>query len=340
LRDLNPNCETRILVTGSRAKSSVVSLLHCAIQAIGKHAYARITGIVPCELGPSGRKTILRSAPAHVEEMRWWLKQLPAATDAIIMENSAITPELQDLAGRWLKPNISVLTNTQPDHQEVWGPTTTSATEVLLQGLPKKGLVVVPAKLQSQKSLLLLLQNRGCQPVFAPPSPAAQKGYKADNMGLALAVIEQLQLATAQAQQAMLDMPPDRYDFHVANYAGAELAMAFAANDISSTRRLFRTLSWSKEETRLIYNHRADRPERLKSFVHWLTHSSWREVLIIGDKPKMKLSASRYLKLKNEKSLKGVFNPGDRIFGCGNISGLPQLLAAAPDQQTFFLKNK
>jgi len=114
LHDLNPNCKTRVLVTGSRGKSSVVCLLHCAFQAMEKQAYARITGIVPRELGPSGSRTILRSAPAHVEEMRWWLGQLPTATDAIIMENSAITPELQDLAGHWLQPNISVLTNTQP----------------------------------------------------------------------------------------------------------------------------------------------------------------------------------------------------------------------------------
>ncbi len=332
MRDLNPNCKTRILVTGSRGKSSVVCLLHCAFQAVGKQAYARITGIVPREFGPGGSKTIMRSAPAHVEEMRWWLGQLPTATDTIIMENSAITPELQDLAGHWLQPNISVLTNTQPDHQEVWGPTTTSAADVLVKGLPKNGVVVLPAKLKTDKYLLSLLQNRGCLPIYAIPSPDTEKGYKADNMGLALSVIEQLQIASDQPEQAMLNMPPDRYDFHVANYAGAELAMAFAANDISSTRRLFRSLSWSKEETRLIYNHRADRPERFKSFIHWLTHSPWREVLIIGDKPKIKLSACRYLKLKNEKNLKALFLPGDRIFGCGNISGLPQLLAEAPVQ--------
>ncbi len=330
--ELNPNCKTRILVTGSRGKSSVVRLLHCAFQAMGKQAYGRITGIVPRELGPGTSKTILRSAPAHVEEMRWWLRQLPTVTDAIIMENSAITPELQELAGHWLEPNISVLTNTQPDHQEVWGPTASSAAEVLVKGLPKNGLVVVPAKLKSHKLLFSLLQKRGCHPVYAHPSPAAEKGYKADNMGLALSVIKQLKIPTVQAQQAMLDMPPDRYDFHVLNYAGAELAMAFAANDISSTRRLFKSLSWSKEETRLIYNHRADRPERFKSFLRWLTQSPWREVVIIGDKPKNGMSACHYMKLKNEKGLKELFHPGDRIFGCGNISGLPQLLTAAPGQ--------
>ncbi len=332
MRDLNPNCKTRILVTGSRGKSSVVCLLHCAFQAMGKQAYARITGIVPRELGPGGSKTIMRSAPAHVEEMRWWLGQLPTATDTIIMENSAITPELQDLAGLWLQPNITVLTNIQPDHQEVWGPTTTSATDVLVKGLPKKGLVVLPAKLKTDQYLLSLLQSRNCLPVYAIPSPYAEKGYKADNMGLALAAIEQFQIATDQAQQAMLHIQPDRYDFHVLNYAGAKLAMAFAANDISSTRRLFKSLSWSKEETRLIYNHRADRPERFKSFLHWLIHSPWREVLIIGDKPNTRISTCRYLKLKNEKSLTALFHPGDRIFGCGNISGLPQLLTEAHGQ--------
>jgi hypothetical protein len=49
-------------------------------------------------------------------------------------------------------------------------------------------------------------------------------------------------------------------------------------------------------------------------------------VLIIGDKPQVRLDSGRYLNIKNEESLLRLFQPGDRIFGCGNIAGLPLLL--------------
>ena len=119
----------------------------------------------------------------------------------------------------------------------------------------------------------------------------------------------------------------DSYDFHVVNHAGAELAMAFSVNDIACTRAVFGSLNWPEKDTRLVYNHRYDRPERLKSFVSWLRDSPWRQVLIIGDKPRLRLDFARYMKIKNTESLLKLIQPGDRIFGCGNIAGLPLALA-------------
>ena len=130
----------------------------------------------------------------------------------------------------------------------------------------------------------------------------------------------------------MTDVPRDRYDFHVASYDGAEVAMAFSANDIASTRKLFDSLTWSPDETRLIYNHRADRPGRLGSFAGWLSQSRWREVLIIGDRPGRRSGYARYLDVQNEHGLLRMFRPGDRIFGCGNIAGLPLTLARVLDR--------
>jgi len=319
----------KILVTGSRGKSSIVRLLHAAIKDAGLQTYARITGVIPREIGPHGSRTISRSAGAHVEEMRWWLKRLPSSAQGIILENSAISPEFQHLAGRWLGPDITILCNALPDHQEVWGPTTACAAEVLISGIPRGGMLVLPENLETDKYLLTLLEQRTCQLVFSEPTPAAGEDFRAINLGLALATVERLGFATAPALKTMLQVQADSYDFSVINYAGAELAMAFSANDISSTRTLFRSLSWSKQETRLIYNHRADRPGRFRSFVDWLDNRPWREVLIIGDKPGKSTTSARYMKIKNKDELLCLFKPGERIFGCGNIAGLPLSLARA-----------
>ncbi len=318
----------RILVTGSRGKSSTVRLLRAAMQDAGLQSYARITGVVPRELGPDGIRTISRSSGAHVEEMRWWLRRLPTSAEAVILENSAITPDLQCLAGRWLQPDFTILTNTLPDHQELWGPSSACAAEVLAAGIPTQGQVILPVGFQTDRHLLKLLRRRRCQVIFAEPATAIEESHRAVNLGLALATVQQLGLATTPALQAMLNLPPDRYDFHVANCDGAEVAMAFSANDIASTQALFHSLKWSPDETRLIYNHRSDRPGRFGSFVGWLSESRWREVLIIGDRPRRDPGSARYLKIKNEQGLMQLFKPGDRIFGCGNVAGLPLSLAA------------
>lgn len=321
-----------MLVTGSRGKSSIVRLLHTAMHAAGLQTYARITGVIPRELGPHGVRTISRSAGAHVEEIRWWLKQLPVSARAIVLENSAINAEFQVLAGRWLQPDMTVLTNTLPDHQELWGTSSASAAEVLVAGIPGDASLILPVGLEADKYLMDLLRRRRCQLIFTEPVSAAGDSYRAINVGLALATAENLGLAAAPALEAMLAMPSDRYDFHVARYGGAEVAMAFSANDIHSTRHLFRSLKWSPGETRVIYNHRADRPGRFKSFIEWLSQAHWREVLIIGDKPRKHCGSARYLNIKNEKALLGLFQPGERIFGCGNIAGLPLSLAAVLDR--------
>jgi len=322
----------RVLVTGSRGKSSIVRLLQAALQAGGLQSFGRITGVVPRELGPHGSRAISRSAGAHVEEMRWWLMGLPTSAQAIVLENSAINTDFQGLAQRWLQPDVTVLTNTLPDHQELWGDSSACAARVLVAGIANNTRVVLPGGLASDIDLMGLLDQKKCQLTFAGPTDLAGEDYRAVNKGLALATLECLGQATAPAVEALQNLPPSRYDFHVASYGGAEVAMAFSANDITSTQHLFRSLMWSPHETRLIYNHRADRPGRYRSFVDWLGMTPWREVLIIGDKPRKRPDSARYLKIRNERGLLQLIQPGDRVFGCGNIAGVPLSLTHVLDR--------
>ena len=319
----------RVLVTGSRGKSNIVRLLHTAFGDAGLTAYARITGVVPRELGPGGSRTIARPAGAHVGEMHWWLRQLPATTQAVVMENSAISPDLQHLAGCWLKPDVTVLSNTLPDHQEAWGPSSASAAKVLTQGIPRGGKVILPDSLEGDEYLQVLLRQRRCEVLFATPASGTAPTYRAVNLGLALATAEHLGLAAESAMRAMLAMPGDDYDFQVLEHAGSELAMAFSVNDITSTRALFESLQWTEQETRLVYNHRADRPARLQSFMGWLNRPAWREVLIIGDRPLRRTGKASYRKIRDRAGLLDLLQPGERIFGCGNIAGLPMTLVPA-----------
>lgn len=322
-KHLKKDIKYRVLVTGSRGKSSVVRMLHTAFSAAGLQTWSRITGVIPRELGPHGSRDILRSSGAHVEEMSWWLRQLPAGAEAVVLENSAISPEFQSLAGQWLKPDITVFTNAVPDHQEAWGPTPQSAAEVLVSGIPRGGCVILPADFSTDVHLRGLLAGRSCDVEFADLAENVEPQFRAVNMGLALAALKQLGLESAPAQAAIRALQGDRYDFRVVGHGGADLAMAFSVNDIASTRGLFRSLGWPKEDTRLVYNHRRDRLARFRSFTGWLKHPGWREVLVIGDRPAFLPSAARFLNFPSATSLLGQFRPGEKIFGCGNIAGLP-----------------
>ena len=286
-------------------------MLHAAFLNAGLKAFARITGVIPRELGPGGVRTIARSTPGHVGEMRWWLGKLPADAQAVVMENSAIAPELQPLAGAWLQPEITVLTNTLPDHQEAWGTTAADAAKALAGGVSRGGRVVLPRALREDGFLLGLLEERACVCIFATPAEARVEAHRAVNLGLALAVLERLGLPADRALEAMLAMPGDRFDFRVIDCGGTELALAFSVNDIASSRALFESLAWRKQDTRILYNHRADRPARLKSFLGWLNDTAWRDAIIIGDRPLMRTGSARFVRISNKAGLPGLFNRSD-----------------------------
>ena len=97
---------------------------------------------------------------------------------AIVMENSAISPDLQELAGKWLKPDVTVLSNTLPDHQEAWGPSSTSAAEVLTRGIPKGGKVILPDLLEGDSTCRPCYGN-ACETLFAAPANRYERIYRA-----------------------------------------------------------------------------------------------------------------------------------------------------------------
>jgi len=314
----------RLLVTGTRGKSALVRLLHSALTACGIRCYSRITGVIPRQLGPgASERPILRPAGGHVAEMRWWLNQLPSDAGAVVLENGAVSPELQPLAAHWLRPELVVLTNVRADHFEVWGPNKTQAVTVLLAGIPAGATVIAPRQVLRQEGVGEALGAKGCKTVAVHHEAAAGAEVAAGNLTLALAVCRHLGLARETIEPAMRGLAPDAADFRVMRFQGAELAFAFAANDPESAQRLFGTLGWRQEETRLVYNHRQDRPARLREFTRTLFPGNWRERLIVGDRPRPLPRGTRYAKVSTPTRFKEMFAAGDRVYGCGNVKGLP-----------------
>lgn len=313
----------KILVTGSRGKSSLVRLIHSALLANGIKAYGRITGVIPRELTPCGEVQILRTNGGHVEEMKWWLSSIPRDAEAVIMENSAVAPELQHLAAEWLSPGVTVVTNVNPDHQEAWGPSEEDAIRAISMGISAESAVLLAPGLDQKALLMEIIKSKKCPLRSAAFSREDPEDFRENNMMTALDLCRFLGMDPSVSEKAMREIPPDMADFRVLSIGGAELAYAFSANDIHSTRDLFSSLQWSYDETIIIYNHRGDRPVRLKSYRDWILSNNWSSICITGDRPWSHWAWKYYRECSDLGKLLSGFGEGEKVFGCGNVAGLP-----------------
>ena len=314
----------KIAVTGSRGKSSVVRLLHVALNRCGLRTYTRVTGVIPRTLTPEGEKPILRFAPASIDEMKWWLHMLPEDAQAIVMENSAVAPELQSFCTKCLKPEVTVLTNIRPDHEAFWGPKENDVLLALSHALPEGGKIILPEPLAGRPLMKILAQHRSLE-LMCAHRVSGFPGHLADNIGLALEACRAVGIDEKLCFEAMKNMPPDLADFTILDTGNGLLAFAFSANDVVTTEELFHSTGWKREETGVLFNHRADRVDRFHTFEKWMGGHLWREIVIIGDTPPSSSLRCKYIPCQTSDELRIILNSRCWI-GCGNtVYGLPLL---------------
>jgi hypothetical protein len=271
--------------------------------------------VFPRELHPGGQRKILRSSLGHVEEMRWWLRGIPRETEAVVMENSAVRPDLQGLAARWLGPVLTVWTNAREDHRDAWGPGPDAAFSALQLGVPGEGTLLLGAELGAGRLKKTFEGRKG--PVFALGRDG--RNYRESNLLLAEKALDLLGFSSEKARAAMGGLPPDVADFRIFRFQdGTRLAAAFSANDLWSTEHLFSLLGWSEEETSVLFADRRDRRARRDDFAPFLARR-WREVQVsdAGRDPG------------------GVIGwmSGKQVFGCGNVAGFPLKILSALEKE-------
>ncbi|MCX7828939.1 MAG: Mur ligase family protein [Thermanaerothrix sp.] len=322
----------RVLVTGTRGKSSVVRIMTDLLGLMGGKALGRVTGVVPREITPAGVRRIRRLCPASVEEMRWWVNQLPQDHWAV-MENSAVRPDLQGLGARWLKPHLVVLTSAGSDHQEEWGDM--DPLEVLMLGVPPNVPLAVPLELAEASRALRERMGRPGDVIKVPdlvglPLEAFMGFHCLRNLSLAAGALEALGMAVPAGTLLSYEPPLDLWDFRVLEGEGFSLAFAFTANDVESAQRLFTSLGWAPEETAVWYHHRRDRPERLRRFGAWISRAGFRQVVFTGGSrfPFMNPPApGRWVFLRKAHDGLNMLSSMGKVFGCGNVAGFPLDLA-------------
>jgi poly-gamma-glutamate synthase PgsB/CapB len=273
----------RVHVNGTRGKSTVTRLVHAALRQAGIPALAKVTGTTPRLLLPDGsERPVRRLAPANIREQLRLLRQARRlGARAVVAECMAVRPDLQWTSERdMLRATVGVVTNVRTDHTEVMGTTLGEIAASLANTMPRQAVLV--------------LGDRRFADVFAPRARAlgtrlvcadseqdvcGAAGWLDDDRRLALAVTRELGIAdeVALAGMALAAPDPGAARAGACDIDGRTLRWLdlTAANDPESLASLLAEHRLGPFDERalpirqgilLVFNHRVDRPERLRRF--------------------------------------------------------------------------
>ena len=330
----------RVHVNGTRGKSTVTRLIAAALRAHGVPTLARVTGTEARLLLPDGtERPVRRLGPANVrEELRFLLLARRLGVKAAVVECMAIRPDLQHAAEReMVDGTIGVVTNVRTDHTEAMGAGLAEIAASLAATVPRGGVLVLGtpdfAELFRERA-----DSLGTRVVVAGPPSGAGTPWLEEDVATALAVTRLLGVPDDVARRAMASAAADPGAFRerVVRVAGREVALldARAANDPESFALLCRTstlLSSASGPVLAIYNHRHDRPDRLRRFAPSLAALPGARVLLTGDRPALALSravrpagarAFPFVPVRRLRAAVAGSGAGALVL-CGNTRGLP-----------------
>ena|GEM_PF-876838 len=139
-----------IHVNGTRGKSTVTRMIHALLREQGMEVYGKTTGSTARLLLPDGsEKPIRRFGSANVREQRNMLllsacmvKKNPVnKKTALVFECNAVQEELQHISMRYLKPDITIITNVRQDHAGELG-TPDKAAGIFASAIPKNTVLI------------------------------------------------------------------------------------------------------------------------------------------------------------------------------------------------------
>jgi gamma-polyglutamate synthase len=330
----------RVHVNGTRGKSTVTRLIAAALRAHGIPTLARVTGTEARVILPDGsERPVRRLGPANVrEELRFLLLAQREGARAAVVECMAIRPDLQYAAEReMVGATIGVVTNVRTDHTEVMGASLAEIAASLAATVPRDGVLVLGtpafAELFRERAGAL-----GTRVVVAGPPSGAGVPWLEEDLATALEVTRLLGVPDDLARRAMASAAADPGAFRerVASVAGKDVPLldARAANDPESFALLCRTsalLSSVTGPVLAVFNHRHDRPDRLRRFAPSLAALPGARVILTGDRPALGLARAarraigQALPFVPVRRVRAVVEGSGAVAVvlCGNTRGLP-----------------
>ncbi len=305
----------RILVTGTRGKSSVVRLIHRALLESQIAVVAKTTGSAARILLPNGEEQpVRRCGRASILEQRGILvRAARRSSQLLVVEAMAIDPEVaQAEAERIIRPTHVVVTNARVDHLGPAGGSVASVAEALACSVPASARVYVPAH-ELAGGAGPALRATGGDVVAVPPLMETVPENEdlsfvdfPDNLSLAVHVCEDLGIPRAHVLRSARTVPPDPGTFRIyrAEPAGPVILNAFAANDPLSTQRILQTScarhpELAERDMVVVLNVREDRADRTRLWVDHLPDWTAKMLVVLGDRAQC-AAASRLLRARSD----------------------------------------
>jgi poly-gamma-glutamate synthase PgsB/CapB len=328
----------RILVNGTRGKTSTARMLISALNDQGIKTIGRTTGSEACVLFPDGRiEPVVRKRPARITEMIPFARlAVSQNAQCIVAECMALGAENQKAMARHLvRPTHVVITNSYVDHIDAIGSTFEETVWTLSQSVPRGCDLFASEQVYGALDCRFHLV---CGSDL--DSSSFEEGqaipFHPQNTALALAVVRSLGLDQQKAQVSMAHASGDiglHKPFRFRD--GALVVPDFAVNDLHCMNEALDSVE-SGARIVLVFNNRKDREYRALVFSKLLC-STGRDVEIvccIGDYPR---KIARYLASRSHlrcdaMDVVQVFDQIEKsdsktVFLClGNIKGAGQQL--------------
>ena len=190
----------RILVTGSRGKSSTVRLIHAALSEGGVPTLGKMTGTASRELDTAGTERPTNrvgqvSILEMLETVNRSFRRDAVVPQAIVLECMAVTPDLIEMCtDDIVRPHVSVVTNALWDHLEEQGTTLQDIAISLSRTMTGAEVAITAEHREATRSVLAYeARVHGCafDAVSGDQVPAdileRLRGAHPDNVAMALA---------------------------------------------------------------------------------------------------------------------------------------------------------
>ena len=277
----------RILVNGTRGKSSVTRMLLAALNGCGIRTFGKTTGSEARFIHPdlSEEEIIRRNGSRMVREHDLMLKKATGlGCEAIVCECMAIREENQAVIGNKLvRPTITVITNARVDHIDQMGDTQEETAEVLCRSIGEFSEVFTAdgAVLEALKDRTSVHPVGSLAQEYVPYLDKFSFPVHAENLAVVLEVCRALGLDEASVLKAVVKAVPDSGMRGNMEVDGHLVINGFASNDALSARALLEGLNM--EEVTVIYNNRSDREFRLKMFASLFSEAGVTDLVVMGD---------------------------------------------------------
>ena len=270
----------RININGTRGKSTVTRLITSVLAEAGYKVVGKTTGTSarviywfkeeerPLIRGPLG--------PNIIEQRGVVAEAVSLKAEAFVTECMAVTPDYQiTFQNQLAKATIGVIVNVREDHMDLCGPTLDNIAESFLATIPYNGHLIISDGNYNDYFTKKALE-RGTKTIIAYDSMVPSNNYLnkfsyiifPENVSLALAVAEALQIPRSTALAGMLKARPDPGALQILSIGEdrpAYFVNAFAANDPNSTLMIWKHISsigYPVKDPIVVLNCRADRVDR------------------------------------------------------------------------------